>query len=167
MPDSIAALVADLERLRFELVRERSTFGPDRNEQDLHAAMEAFCVAAYADLPQLIAALKAQAKIISEVEDVLTVNWIVAKDGGYRTALHELVTRSIQEHDDPAISEVAAKREAALKAALAERDEARRLFRMARKRLFDEFGVEITDEWIEEVKAGRSDVPFGLNPRKE
>lgn len=47
---------------------------------------------------------------LRQVDDVLVVDWIVAEDGDYRKALHQLVTHEIAIHDDPAVSEVAAKR---------------------------------------------------------
>jgi len=51
---------------------------------------------------------------LGQVDDVLIVNHIAAKNGGYRKALADLITLAIQEHDDPRISEVAAKRQAQL-----------------------------------------------------
>lgn len=48
---------------------------------------------------------------LDQVDDVLIVNWVGPReDGDYRQALADLVRNSIQEHDDPAISEVADKR---------------------------------------------------------
>jgi len=50
-------------------------------------------------------------KIVDTVDDVLIVNWVgPRKDGDYRRALADLVTQSIQIHDDPAVSEIAAAR---------------------------------------------------------
>lgn len=46
-----------------------------------------------------------------QVDDVLTVNWIGVKDGDYRQALNDLVTFSIQVHDDPAVSSLAKQRQ--------------------------------------------------------
>lgn len=48
---------------------------------------------------------------LSQVDEVLVVNWVGPRvDGDYTKALADLVTSSIQIHDDPAVSEVAAKR---------------------------------------------------------
>ena len=50
-------------------------------------------------------------KDLDIVDSVLSVHWVgPRKDGDYRLALHHLVTTAIREHDDPKISEVAAKR---------------------------------------------------------
>ncbi len=47
---------------------------------------------------------------LRQVDDVLAVNGLGAKDGDYKTALHDLVTWEIQIHDDPLVSESAKKR---------------------------------------------------------
>lgn len=41
---------------------------------------------------------------LEQVDDVLIVNWITAKDNDYRKALAELVTWEIQIRDDPALN---------------------------------------------------------------
>ena len=41
---------------------------------------------------------------IRQVDDVLVVNWIVAKDNDYRKALADLVTQEIQMHNDPVLN---------------------------------------------------------------
>lgn len=41
---------------------------------------------------------------LEQVDDVLIVNWITAKDNDYRKALAELVTMNIAQHDDPALN---------------------------------------------------------------
>lgn len=51
---------------------------------------------------------------LREVDDVLTVNWVSVKDGNYRQALADLVQFNIQIHEDPSVSEVAARRKAEL-----------------------------------------------------
>ena len=38
-------------------------------------------------------------KIVDEVDDVLIVNWIVAKNDDYRKALHDLVSVNIEQND--------------------------------------------------------------------
>lgn len=50
---------------------------------------------------------------LDQVDEILCVNFIEVKDGDYQAALVELVRWEIEMHDDPAISEEAAKREAA------------------------------------------------------
>jgi len=49
---------------------------------------------------------------LDQVDDVLMLDHIAAVNGDYRKALHELVSFEIQIHDDPAVSEIAAKRKA-------------------------------------------------------
>lgn len=63
----------------------------------------------------VIAAKNKACEDLEAVDEVLIVNFVgPRKDGDYRKALHDLVTKVIMEHDDPAVSEVAAKRQALL-----------------------------------------------------
>ena len=41
-----------------------------------------------------------------------------------------------------------------------ENDDARRLYIMLKKRVFDQWGVEVTEEWERRVLAGEHDVPL-------
>lgn len=45
-----------------------------------------------------------------QVDDVLVIDWITAKDNNYRQALADLVGWNIKIHDDPCVSEIAARR---------------------------------------------------------
>ena len=51
--------------------------------------------------------------IKGQILEVLVVNWIPLKDNDYRQALAQLVENAIQEHDDPALSNVAQERQSA------------------------------------------------------
>lgn len=53
---------------------------------------------------------KAEAELV-QVDDVLIVNYIAAKNGDYRSALHELVQLNIQIENDPQVSETARARQ--------------------------------------------------------
>jgi hypothetical protein len=65
-------------------------------------------------------------RVITQVDEVLIVNNVGPRtDGDYRKALHDLITLNIQIHDDPAVSEVAAKRAAEIERLTKERDAAR------------------------------------------
>ena len=82
---------------------------PEADARDRVAAI------GFAETERRLAALTAERDelkaIVDQVDDVLVVNWIAAKDGDYRQALHDLVTTNIAEHDDPAISSVAKARQ--------------------------------------------------------
>lgn len=62
-------------------------------------------------LAALVAENKRQANMLHQVNDLLATLFITAKDGDYSTALYEWLKRSIEIHDDPAVSSVARKRE--------------------------------------------------------
>jgi len=85
---------ADADR-RVAEVLEAYSKRPTREEYDK----------ARADVAELRAKL-------DQVDDVLMLDHIAAVNGDYRKALHELVSFEIQIHDDPAVSEIAAKRKA-------------------------------------------------------
>jgi hypothetical protein len=76
---------------------------------------------------------------LDQVDDVLVVNWITVKDGDYRKALHDLVTWNIQIHDDPAVSEVAAKRQAEIDELKATISGLQRSLEISRKQTLDAF----------------------------
>jgi hypothetical protein len=49
--------------------------------------------------------------IVTQVDDVLVVNWIEVKEGDYRKALHDLVAFNIQIENDPSVSPTAKARQ--------------------------------------------------------
>lgn len=59
----------------------------------------------------LVADRKRLTDTLHQVDDLLSADFIVAKDSDYRTALGEWLKRNIEMHDDPAVSETARKRE--------------------------------------------------------
>lgn len=66
---------------------------------------------ATATIARQVEELAAVKDSLRQVNEVLVVNWVgPRKDGDYTKALADLVTFNIQIHDDPQVSEVAAKR---------------------------------------------------------
>lgn len=63
-----------------------------------------------AEIERLRVELVEAKRKLAEVDDVLIVNWIPITDD-YRKNLAELVKWEIQIHDDPAVSEIAKKRQ--------------------------------------------------------
>lgn len=77
----------------------------------VHADIYADHAALLNENQRLTSELEAAKDSLRQVDEVLVVNWVgPRKDGDYTKALADLVTFNIQIHDDPQVSEVAAKR---------------------------------------------------------
>ncbi len=78
----------------------------------VHADIYADHAALLEELARMKGERDALKSSLDQVDDVLVVNWVgPRKDGDYKRALADLVTFNIQIHDDPQVSEVAAKRQ--------------------------------------------------------
>jgi hypothetical protein len=95
----------------FEMLPEGSAtkglIGPNPGDPDWHSGW----MSQHLRIQSLEAELRTLCAIKEQVDDVLIIDWITAKDNNYRQALADLVSWNIQIHDDPAVSEIAARRQ--------------------------------------------------------
>ncbi len=96
---ALKARVVELEQDSANLKRQRDSW------IELHDALIITHTAVEKERDKLAAGL-------AQVDDILHVNFIGVKDNNYREAIHGLISWEIKVHDDPAVSEVAAKRKA-------------------------------------------------------